>query len=117
MPQPFPLSLSWLLLPLKSHASNTLLAQALLETYLTKSQYGVCVFRSTGLDDTRHVEFTRLFGELDDIRPYLTGGRKAKFPYVELFDAGNLDDAGNVIGVESQRAHYNRVRSLSRQVS
>lgn len=67
------------------------------------------VFRSTGLDDTHHVEFSKRFGELDDIRPYLTGGRKAKFPYYELFDAGNLDDQNNVIAVDSQRSHYNKV--------
>lgn len=84
---------------------------------LTISQYGVCVFRATGLDDTRHVEFSRLFGELDDIKPYLTGGRKAKFPYLELFDAGNTDDKGEVIGIDSQRAHYNKVRLIPTHIS
>jgi Taurine catabolism dioxygenase TauD, TfdA family len=73
-------------------------------------KYGVLVFRDTGLDDTRHVEFSKRFGELDDIKPYLTNGRKAKFPYYELFDAGNLDDEGNPIALDSQRSHYNKVR-------
>lgn len=69
----------------------------------------MCVFRNTGLDDTRHVEFSKRFGELDDIKPYLTNGRKPRFPYYELFDAGNLDDAGNVIPLDSPRTHYNKV--------
>ncbi|CAG8979496.1 hypothetical protein HYALB_00011900, partial [Hymenoscyphus albidus] len=35
-------------------------------------KYAVCVYRDTGLDDRRHVEFSTRFGELDDIKPYLT---------------------------------------------
>ena len=76
-------------------------------------EYGVLVFRDTGLDDTRHVEFSKRFGELDDIKPYLTNGRKSRFPYYELFDAGNLDDEGNPIALDSQRSHYNKVRIAS----
>jgi alpha-ketoglutarate-dependent 2,4-dichlorophenoxyacetate dioxygenase len=81
-------------------------------TSLTISQYGVLVFRDTGLDDTRHVEFSKRFGDLDDIKPYLTNGRKAKYPYYELFEAGNLDDEGKPLAIDSQRSHYNKVRSL-----
>lgn len=83
--------------------------QIKLDFFLTILQYGVLVFRDTGLDDTRHVEFSKRFGDLDDIKPYLTNGRKAKFPYYELFDAGNLDDEGNPIALDSQRSHYNKV--------
>ncbi|KAH7355323.1 alpha-ketoglutarate-dependent 2,4-dichlorophenoxyacetate dioxygenase [Rhexocercosporidium sp. MPI-PUGE-AT-0058] len=64
------------------------------EIYAALAKYGVCVFRATGLDDTRHVEFS------------------PKFPYLELFDAGNLDENGDVIGVDSQRAHYNKGNGL-----
>jgi alpha-ketoglutarate-dependent 2,4-dichlorophenoxyacetate dioxygenase len=84
--------------------------QIKLDFFLTILQYGVLVFRDTGLDETRHVEFSKRFGDLDDIKPYLTNGRKAKFPYYELFDAGNLDDEGNPIALDSQRSHYNKVR-------
>jgi len=72
----------------------------------------VLVFRDTGLDDTRHVEFSKRFGDLDDIKPYLTGGRKSKFPYFELFDAGNLDDNNQVIALDAQRSHYNKGNTL-----
>ena len=71
--------------------------------------YGVLVFRNTGLDDTAHVEFSRRFGDLDDIKPYMTNGRKPRFPYYELFDAGNLDDEGEVLKPDSVRAHYGKV--------
>lgn len=53
---------------------------------LTTMQYGVLVFRQAGLDDERHVAFSRLFGELDDVKPYLDLGRKNRFPFDELFD-------------------------------
>jgi alpha-ketoglutarate-dependent 2,4-dichlorophenoxyacetate dioxygenase len=77
-----------------------------------RGQYGVCVFRNTGLDDQAHVEFSRRFGDLDDIKPYLTGGRKPRFAYYELFDAGNLDDQGEILDPDSQMAHYGKVRCI-----
>jgi len=76
------------------------------------AKYGVCVFRNTGLDDTGHVAFSRRFGDLDDIKPYLTGGRKPRWAYYELFDAGNLDDEGNLLDPDSQRAHYGKGNGL-----
>jgi len=76
------------------------------------AQYGVCVFRSTGLDDTGHVDFSRRFGELDDIRPYLTPGRKLRYQHLEIFDAGNIDDNGNVHEPDSPRAQYNKGNGL-----
>jgi hypothetical protein len=52
------------------------------------------VFRGTGLDDTRDVEFSKRFGEADDINPYLISDWKAQWGYYELFDTGNLDNDG-----------------------
>lgn len=37
----------------------------------TDHQYGVLVFRKTGLDDERHVQLSQLFGDLDDITPFI----------------------------------------------
>jgi len=37
------------------------------------SQYGVLVFRKTGLDDDRHVKMSGMFGDLDDIKPFVAG--------------------------------------------
>jgi hypothetical protein len=54
------------------------------------------VFRDTG-----HVEFSKLFRDLDDIKPHLTGGRKPFLACYELFDAGNLDETGKPIPVDS----------------
>jgi alpha-ketoglutarate-dependent 2,4-dichlorophenoxyacetate dioxygenase len=73
------------------------------------SKYGVCVFRNTGLDDKGHVEFSRQFGELDDIRPYLHPSRKLRYEYLELFDAGNVGDDGVLLTADNPRWHYNIV--------
>ena len=71
------------------------------------------MFRSTGMDDTAHVEFSRRFGELDDIRPYMTNGRKPRYEYYELFDAGNIDTETNApLDPSSPRAQYNKGNSL-----
>lgn len=73
-------------------------------------QYGVLVFRKAGLDDARHVEFSRLFGELDDVKPYLTLGRQNRFPFDELFDVSNQEDDGSVVQIGSKREQMGRVR-------
>ncbi|KAL2432921.1 hypothetical protein ABEF95_015791 [Exophiala dermatitidis] len=76
------------------------------------TEYGVLVFRKTGLDDERHVAFSRLFGDLDDVKPYLTLGRKNRFAYDELFDVSNLEDDGSLVQVDSKRDHTSRGNSL-----
>jgi hypothetical protein len=41
------------------------------------------ILRNTGLDDKGHVEFSRMFGELDDITPYSKLGRVNRLAYDE----------------------------------
>ncbi|KAM0750585.1 taurine catabolism dioxygenase [Meredithblackwellia eburnea MCA 4105] len=54
-------------------------------------KYGVVVFRKTGLTDEAHIELSRYFGELDDVKPYVQAGRTHRLAYPELFDAGNIN--------------------------
>ena len=83
------------------------------EILAASAKYGVIVFRSTGMNDTQHVEFSRRFGDLDDIRPYMTNGRKPRYEYYELFDAGNIDvDTGEVLDPSAPRAQYNKGNGL-----
>lgn len=77
-------------------------------------QYGVCVFRNTGLDDARHVAFAAQFGELDDVTPYLAGGRAHRLPDVRLFDVGNIDLDGSVFALDNVRRKWNKVRMPAR---
>ncbi|KAI1396780.1 taurine catabolism dioxygenase [Hypoxylon fuscum] len=83
------------------------------EIVAAMAKYGVCVFRDTGMDDASHVKFSERFGELDNIRRYLVGGRKPRYDLYELFDAGNIDgDTNTVLDPESARAHSNRGNGL-----
>ncbi|KAL1886697.1 hypothetical protein Plec18167_000631 [Paecilomyces lecythidis] len=76
------------------------------------TKYGFCVFRKTGLDDAGHVEFSRRFGELDDVKRYMQNGRKLRYEFYELFDAGNVDENGQTVDPASPRAQYNKGNGL-----
>ncbi|TVY73361.1 Alpha-ketoglutarate-dependent 2,4-dichlorophenoxyacetate dioxygenase [Lachnellula suecica] len=76
------------------------------------AKYGVLVLRNTGMDDRQHVEFSRRFGDLDDIKPYLVQGRKLRYDYYELFDAGNLDEDGSILTPDAPRSQYNKGNGL-----
>lgn len=68
------------------------------------------MFRSASLDDARHVEFSRSFGELDDTKPYIALGRKNRFAFDELFDVSNQEDDGSLVAIGSKRHHMGLVR-------
>jgi alpha-ketoglutarate-dependent 2,4-dichlorophenoxyacetate dioxygenase len=76
------------------------------------AKYGVLLFRNTNLTDDQHVQFSTRIGELDNVKRYLTNGRKLRYTHYELFDAGNIDETGSAIDPESPRAHYNKGNSL-----
>ncbi|KAH8164937.1 hypothetical protein CIB48_g3297 [Xylaria polymorpha] len=89
------------------------------EILAAMTKYGVCVFRNTGLTDAAHVSFSERFGALDNIKRYLTNGRKPRYPHYELFDAGNVALEPTLPGAEptpldpsSPRAHANRGNGL-----
>jgi alpha-ketoglutarate-dependent 2,4-dichlorophenoxyacetate dioxygenase len=73
-------------------------------------RYGVAVFRDTGLDDRRHIAFSRRFGELE-LAPRLFGPRGARFDHPELFDAGNVDRDGQIL-LDERRRLYNKGNAL-----
>lgn len=61
----------------------------------TMDRWGVCVYRNTGLDDEGHIAFSRIFGHLE-----LAPAAKTyvpRFKHRELFDAGNITAAGEII--------------------
>jgi len=78
-------------------------------------KYGVIVFRKTGLTDEAHIQFSKWFGDLDDIAGYVPKGvpiaRRTRF--LELFDASNLDNEGRVLQEHEKRFQYNKVHNIS----
>lgn len=65
-----------------------------------QDQWGVTVWRDTGLDDASHVAFSRIFGHVE-LAP--THGKEPRFSEPELFDATNIDRDGNIVNDESRR--------------
>ena len=80
------------------------------EVVAAMDQYGICVFRATGLSDEGHIAFSRLFGTLE-LAPRLGTRIVTRFRHPELFDAGNLDAAGNIL-VDERRRLYNKGNAL-----
>jgi alpha-ketoglutarate-dependent 2,4-dichlorophenoxyacetate dioxygenase len=83
---------------------------SLAEVVAAMDQYGVCVFRATGMNDTAHIAFSRQLGQLEHA-PKLFGKAMARFEQPELFDAGNLDRSGNIL-IDDRRRVYNKGNAL-----
>ena len=57
-------------------------------------EFGVTVWRDTGMSDADHVEFSRNFGYLE--RVPVRENIKYRLPFRELFDASNLNPEGEI---------------------
>ncbi|KAH7024691.1 uncharacterized protein B0I36DRAFT_295369 [Microdochium trichocladiopsis] len=82
----------------------------LLQDAVTK--YGVIVVRRTNLNDETHIALARMFGELDDVKPYIQAGRRNRLKYDELFDVSNVEEDGSIVDPESPRGQANKGNSL-----
>ncbi|OAL44226.1 Clavaminate synthase-like protein [Pyrenochaeta sp. DS3sAY3a] len=78
------------------------------------TKYGVLVFRRANLDNETHIEFSRRFGELDDVKAHIKAGRAMRFPHQpEIFDVSNLDEHGAVLtDVDPARRAANKGNTL-----
>ena len=71
-----------------------------LKTCLHK--YGVVVIRSANLaDDEAHIDFSRLFGEVEKSK-YRNPHMRA-LPFPEIFDISNLDEKGEIVTVSNEK--------------
>ncbi|KAJ5610227.1 hypothetical protein N7510_006946 [Penicillium lagena] len=92
--------------------TSTLSEEVFKEIHRAVTKYGVVVFRSTGLTDEGHIDFSRKFGELDDVTPYVSMGRKHRLKYVELFDVSNVETDGTILNPDSSRGQANKGNDL-----
>ncbi|KAJ5985336.1 hypothetical protein N7522_012532 [Penicillium canescens] len=76
------------------------------------TKWGVVVFRGTKLTDESHISFSKYFGELDDVRPYIAAGRKNRLKYPELFDVSNVEIDGTILDPRSARGQANKGNHL-----
>ncbi|KAL7947114.1 hypothetical protein V8C42DRAFT_301666 [Trichoderma barbatum] len=74
--------------------------------------YGVVVIRDSQLSDETHIKLARMFGELDDVKPYVAAGRKNRLKYDELFDVSNIELDGSIVDPSSPRGQANKGNGL-----
>ncbi|HKJ74824.1 MAG TPA: TauD/TfdA family dioxygenase [Alphaproteobacteria bacterium] len=76
------------------------------------AEYAVLVIRDQKITDEQHIRFTRAFGPLE-LMPDL-GSKQHKGGRVlpEMYDASNLDENGEIVGPDSQRASFNKGNEL-----
>ncbi|KAJ5799708.1 uncharacterized protein N7518_001776 [Penicillium psychrosexuale] len=82
------------------------------EIHQAITKYGVLIFRGTGLTDEGHIDFSKKFGELDDVKPYISAGRKHRLKYAELFDVSNVEADGTILDPTSPRSQANKGNDL-----
>nr|WOD45529.1 hypothetical protein [Trichoderma atroviride] len=75
-------------------------------------KYEVIVVLSTGLTDETHIELSHIFGELDDVKPYIKLGRPNRLKYDELFDASNVEEDSTIVPDQSPRGAANKGNCL-----
>ncbi|KAL4893145.1 hypothetical protein BDV59DRAFT_202122 [Aspergillus ambiguus] len=92
--------------------SSPLSDETFKEIHQAVTKYGVVVFRRTGLTDEGHITFSRRFGELDDVTPYMKAGRKNRLKYPEIFDVSNVDADGSILDPASARGQANKGNGL-----
>lgn len=68
------------------------------------NQWGVCVFRGTGLDNASHIEFSRNLGHLETA-PAVKNRPRRHPDHAEIFDASNLTPAGEILVDENMVLH------------
>ncbi|PTB81952.1 Clavaminate synthase-like protein [Trichoderma longibrachiatum ATCC 18648] len=78
----------------------------------TITVYGVVIIRDSQLSDESHIRLARMFGELDDVKPYIAAGRKNRLRYDELFDVSNIEADGSIVHPDSPRGQANKGNSL-----
>ena len=70
------------------------------EIIAAQNEWGITVWRDTGLTDETHVAFSRIFGHLE-LAP--RAAARTRFTQPELFDASNIDVDGNIVDNELVR--------------
>lgn len=68
------------------------------------------MIRKTGLTDEGHIAFSARFGELDDVKPYVTAGRPQRLNHYELFDVSNVAPDGSILNADGPHGQANKVR-------
>ncbi|KZF19675.1 putative alpha-ketoglutarate-dependent 2,4-dichlorophenoxyacetate dioxygenase [Xylona heveae TC161] len=75
-------------------------------------KYAVIIFRSTGLDNARHIAFSQQLGEKLEINPFFYGIEKDRLREPFLWDVGNIELDGSLVKKDSRRWHHSLGNAL-----
>ncbi|KAH8928257.1 alpha-ketoglutarate-dependent 2,4-dichlorophenoxyacetate dioxygenase [Atractiella rhizophila] len=78
-----------------------------------QDKYAVTIYRDTKMGDDEHVSFTKQLAKGVELEkaPSITGV-KSRFKYPYHFDAGNIDNDGNLVLKGTRRWEYNKGNGL-----
>ncbi|KAK3110969.1 hypothetical protein LTR53_014223 [Teratosphaeriaceae sp. CCFEE 6253] len=74
--------------------------------------YAVLIFRKTGLDDARHIDFSSQLGSELEVNPFYSGKQNDRVGVDELWDVGNIELDGTLVRPDSRRWHHSRGNAL-----
>ncbi|KAM5378791.1 hypothetical protein ACJZ2D_004264 [Fusarium nematophilum] len=74
--------------------------------------YGVVALCKTNLEEEAYIALTRMFGDLNDVKPYNKVSQKNRLRHNELFRVGHIEANGSIVNPSSSRAQASRGNSL-----
>ncbi|KAG9677795.1 putative alpha-ketoglutarate-dependent 2,4-dichlorophenoxyacetate dioxygenase, partial [Aureobasidium melanogenum] len=77
-----------------------------------QDRYAVLIFRQTGLDDERHIAFSKQLGDKLEINPFFYGRKNDRIGNPLLFDVGNIELDGSLVKPDSRRWHHSMGNTL-----
>ncbi|KAJ5081016.1 hypothetical protein N7456_013726 [Penicillium angulare] len=77
-----------------------------------QDKYGVLIFRKTGLDNARHIEFSQKLGDKLEINPFFYGRENDRLGEPLLFDVANIELDGSLVKMNSRRYHHSLGNAL-----
>ncbi|KAH8678632.1 putative alpha-ketoglutarate-dependent 2,4-dichlorophenoxyacetate dioxygenase [Tricladium varicosporioides] len=77
-----------------------------------QDQYGVIIFRKTGLDNERHIAFSKQLGNELEINPFYNGRQNDRVGEPLLFDVSNIELDGALVKPDTRRWHHSLGNAL-----
>ncbi|KAL2060500.1 hypothetical protein VTL71DRAFT_9531 [Oculimacula yallundae] len=87
-------------------------SQPIPDALVELNKYAVIIFRQTGLDNERHIAFSKQLGEKLEINPFFYGIENDRVGNPLLWDVGNIQLDGSLVEEDSRRWHHSLDNAL-----
>ncbi|KAK5714998.1 hypothetical protein LTR15_010414 [Elasticomyces elasticus] len=92
--------------------SQPIPSEVVQELVALQDRYAVLIFRSTGLDNARHIAFTQQLGSQLEVNPFYAGKQNDRVGIDELWDVSNIELDGSLVKPNSRRWHHSLGNAL-----